>query len=253
MDLGLKGLRAVIAGGSKGLGRYVTEALVAEGCDVAFCARDQAGIDATIAALSDGPGRIHGSSVDISDTAAYAAWIDSAAETLGGCDIFMCFSSGKAGPATPALWEKNFNLDLMATFHGIEAALPHLRKSANASIIAIASSVAVEPTFGPQTYAAMKAAVTHYAGALATRLAPEGIRVNTVSPGIVMIEGGDWDNIKTNMPNVYEANLAKIPLGRLGRPDEIARAIVFIASPACSFMVGTNTVLDGGLTRRVQH
>jgi 3-oxoacyl-[acyl-carrier protein] reductase len=253
MDLGLKGLRAVIAGGSKGIGRYVTEALIAEGCDVAFCARDQGGIDTTVAALSAGPGKVRGYSVDIADAAAYSSWIDAASRDLGGCDIFMCFSSGKAGPATEDLWEKNFQLDVMATWRGIEAALPHLRQSANASIIAIASSVAIEPAFGPQTYSTMKAAVTHYAGALATKLAPEGIRVNTVSPGMIMVEGGDWDTIKAKMPTVYDANLAKIPLGRLGTPKEIARAIVFAASPACGFMVGANLVLDGGLTRRVQH
>ena len=253
MDLGLKGLRAVLAGASKGIGRRVAEVLVTEGCDVAICAREQAGIDDALSLLSGGAGRATGTSVDVTDPVAYKSWIDAAAADLGGCDIFMCFSSGGANAATDEGWQKNFELDVMATWRGIEAALPHLRQSAHASIVVVGTSVVIEPTFGPQTYAAMKAGITNYAGALATKLAPEGIRVNTVSPGPVMIEGGDWDKIRAARPDVYEANLAKVPMGRLGNPEEIARAVAFLASPACPFLIGANLVIDGGLTKRVQH
>jgi len=258
MDLGLKGLRAVLAGASKGIGRRVAEALVAEGCDVAICARDRGGVDDALKLLggtgAEGQrGRAIGASVDIADADAYKGWIESATAELGGCDIFMCFSSGGGGAVTEEMWQKNFDLDVMATWRGIETALPHLRKSEHPSIVVISSSVSVEPSFGPQTYAAMKAAITNYAGAMATKLAPEGIRVNTVSPGPIMIEGGDWDKIKTHRPEIYEANRAKVPMGRLGNPEEVARAIAFLASPACPFLIGANLVIDGGFAKRVQH
>ena len=112
--------------------------------------------------------------------------------------------------------------------------------------------MAIEPNFGPQPYAAMKAAIIHHAAALAQRLAPKGIRVNTISPGPVHIENGAWDKIKAGRPEFYDSTIAKVPLGRLGTPEEIAAAIAFLCSPIVGFMTGTNLVVDGGMTKRVQ-
>ena len=253
MDLGLSGLKAVLAGASKGIGRRVAETLVAEGCSVAICARDQTGVDEALTLMASGPGRAIGHSVDVTDGDAYKRWIDESAAELGGCDIFIAFGSGGGGPTDEEAWRRNFDIDVLGTWRGIEAALPHLRQSQDGSIVVVGTSVTVEPAFGPQAYAAMKSAITNYAGALATKLAPEGIRVNTVAPGPVLIEGGDWDKIQRNMPEVYERNLAKIPMGRLGTPEEVARAIAFLASPACPWLIGANLVIDGGFTKRVQH
>lgn len=252
MDLGLNGLKAVLAGATKGIGRAVAEVLVDEGASVALCARGEEGVKEAIDALG-ARGSVTGAAVDVSDAEAYEAWIEQSAESLGGIDIFMCFSSAGGGPVNEEAWRRSFDLDVLPTWRGIEAALPHLRQSKHPSIVVISSSVVVEPAFGPQTYAAAKAAVTNYAGALATRLAPEGIRVNTVSPGPVMISGGDWDKIRQARPEIYEANVAKVPLGRLGNAPEVARAIAFAASPACPFLVGANLVIDGGFNKRVQH
>ncbi|WP_304170572.1 SDR family NAD(P)-dependent oxidoreductase [Phenylobacterium aquaticum] len=253
MDLGLKGMKAVLAGASKGIGRATAEALAAEGVDVAICARGQEGVDAAVAALKAKGVKAIGESVDMADGEAYRAWVARAAEGLGGCDIFISFASAGGGPATEDSWKKTFDLDLLATYRGVEAALPYLEKSKAGSIVTISSTAALEDFFGPQAYNAMKAAVINYASAMAQALAPKGVRVNTVSPGPVFVNGGSWDMIKTHMTALYDQTKANVPMGRLGDPDEVARAIAFVASPACAFMTGANLVIDGGITKRVQY
>jgi 3-oxoacyl-[acyl-carrier protein] reductase len=252
MDLGLKGMKAVLAGASKGIGRATAEAFAAEGCDVAICARGQEGVDATVASLEAKGVNAVGEAVDMGDMDAYKAWVGRAADALGGCDIFISFASVGGGPATEENWKAAINIDLMATYRGIQAALPYIEKSKAGSIVAISTTAAVEDFFGPQAYNAIKAAVINYAAALSQQLASKGIRVNTVSPGPVFINGGSWDMIKTHAPAVYDQTLKAMPMGRLGNGEEVARAIVFIASPACPFMTGTNVVIDGGFTKRVQ-
>lgn len=253
MDLQMRGKKAVLAGASKGIGRAVARALAAEGCDVAICARDQAGIDTLTAELRGLGVNVIGSSVDMADNEGYRQWVAQACEDLGGCDLFISFGSNGGGPAAEERWKGAFDLDLMATYRGIEAALPALEKSDAASIVVVSTTVAIEPAFGPQPYAALKAAVANYAGAMAHALAPKGIRVNTISPGPIMIENGDWQRIKEGRPELYERTIAQIPMGRLGRDQEVADAVVFLASPRSSFTTGTNLVIDGGMTKRVQH
>jgi 3-oxoacyl-[acyl-carrier protein] reductase len=253
MDLGLKGMKAVLAGASRGIGRATARALAAEGVDVAICARGQKGVDKVVSELTGHGVKAIGAAVDIADADAYKAWVDSAAKELGGCDIFVCFSSAGGGPANEDTWKNTFNLDLLATARGIEAALPHLEKSQNGSIVAISTTAALEDFFGPQAYNAMKAAVIAYASSLSQALAPKGIRVNTVSPGPIYVDDGPWAFIKANMTPLYEGTLKNIPMGRMGTAEEVAKAIAFISSPACKFMTGTNIVIDGGLTKRVQY
>ena len=253
MDLKLKGKRAILAGATKGIGRAVVETLVAEGCTIELCARDQAGVEATVQQLRSQGAAVTGESVDMGNATAYREWVARASERLGGCDIFVCFASGGGAPASEEQWKACFELDLMATYRGIDAALPALEKSSNPAVVVISTTVAIEPAFGPQPYAALKAAVTNYAGALAHKLAPQGIRVNTVSPGPIFIEGGAWDKIKNGRPEFYDKTVAQVPLGRLGSAKEIADAVAFLASPASAFTTGTNLVIDGGMTKRVQH
>lgn len=252
MDLGLKGLKAILAGASKGIGRHTAEMMADEGVDIAFCARDESSIAETTNSLKAKGVAVHGTSVDLSDPAAYRGWVDEAAAALGGCDIFISFASAGGPPASEESWKAAFDVDVMGTWRGIDAAMPHLEKSDAGSIIVIGTTVAIEPGFGPQPYAAMKAAIIHHAGALAQKLAPQGIRVNSVSPGPIFIEGGAWDNIKQGRPEFYDATIAKVPAGRLGNADEVASAILFLASPRARFITGTNVVIDGGMTKRIQ-
>ena len=144
-------------------------------------------------------------------------------------------------------------IELSRKRRGVEAALPYLEKSEAGSIVVLGSTAALEDFFGPQSYNALKVAAISYASAMSQALAPKGIRVNTVSPGPTFVDGGAWDMIATHAPAVHEQTLSKIPMGRLGNPEEVARAIVFIASPACRFMTGTNVVIDGGITKRIQY
>lgn len=253
MDLDLKGRKAVLAGASKGIGRATAEVFASEGCDVAICARGQEAVEATVASLKAKGVNAIGAVVDMTDGEAYRDWVGRAAETLGGCDIFIPFGSAGGGPATEASWKAVFDLDMLATYRGVEAAMPYLERSKVGSIVAVSSTSALEDFFGPQAYNAMKAAVINYAAALSQSLASKGIRVNTVSPGPTFVDGGSWDMIATHMAAVYENTLKAIPMGRLGAAEEVAKAIAFIASPACPFMTGTNVVIDGGLTKRVQY
>jgi 3-oxoacyl-[acyl-carrier protein] reductase len=253
MDLGLKGKKAILAGATKGIGRATAEVLAAEGCDIAVCARGAEGVQATVDSLKARGVKAVGEAVDMTDGQAFDRRVERAAEQLGGCDIFISFASAGGGPASEDTWKATFDLDPMATYRGVQAALPFLEESGSGSVVAVSSTAALEEFFGPQAYNAMKAAVINYASALSQQLAPKGIRVNTVSPGPVFIDGGSWDMIKTHMAPLYEQTVRNVPLGRLGNGEEVARAIAFIASPACPFMVGANVVIDGGVTKRVQY
>jgi 3-oxoacyl-[acyl-carrier protein] reductase len=252
MDLGLQGMKAILGAATKGLGRATAELLAAEGVDVAICARNEAGVTETVQSLKKKGGAVYGSVADLKDPEAYRTWINEAATSLGGCDIFVSFASAGGAQASEEAWKAAFEVDVMATWRGIDAVMPWLVKSDAASIVVIGTNVAIEPGFGPQPYAAMKAAIVHHAAALAQKLGSQGIRVNTVSPGPIFVEGGDWDRIKNNRRELYDATTAKIPVGRLGEPVEIARTVAFLSSPHSGFISGTNVVIDGGMSRRVQ-
>jgi len=252
MDLGLSGKKALITGATRGIGRAIANLLADEGVDLAICARNQDQVDEAVAALAAKGVKVTGAVVDVADKDAYQAWIASAGKELGGIDIFVPNVSAGGGSVDENGWVKNFNVDLLGTTRGIEAVMPFLEKSDAAAIVVIGTIAAVEEFAAPQTYNAIKGAIIIHAQQLALALGAQGIRVNCVSPGPVFVEGGDWDFIKNNMPDFYNATLAKIPRGTLGTPEEIANAVAFLASPAASLITGVNLVADGGHTKRVQ-
>ncbi len=252
MDLQLTGKRAIVSGGSKGIGRAIVEALVDEGASVAFCARTEADVTAAARALTERGGTVQGSVLDVTDAAALAQWVATAAEQLGGIDIVIPNVSALNVSNDEEAWAATFATDLMHTVRMVEAALPHLERSDAAAIVVISSVSGREIDFAAGSYGTMKAALIHYTQGLAFQLAPKGIRANIVSPGNVYFDGGIWNMIKDNMPDLYASALALNPTGRMGRPEEIAAAAVFLASPVSSFTMGTNLVVDGALTRGVQ-
>lgn len=252
MDLHLKGKNAVIVGGARGIGRASAELLAAEGANVAICARHQEHVDEAVASLSAKGVKATGAVVDVTDDGAYRAWIAAAAADLGGIDIFIGMASAGGGVMGEAGWRANFETDILGTTRGIEAALPFLEKSGAGAIILMSSTAAIENFLMPQPYNAIKAALITYGSQLSQSLAADGIRVNTVSPGPTFVDGGSWDMIKNHAPDIYDSTLASSPVGRLGTAEEVANAIVFLASPAASFITGANMVVDGGFTKRVQ-
>lgn len=253
MDLGLKGRKAILVGASNGIGLATAKVLAAEGCAVALCSRSQGSVDAAVAAVGQHGGTAIGAAVDVTDGPAHTAWIAGAAKQLGGCDIFIPFTSTNTGVDDEAGWRAVFDTDILPLQRGVQAVLPFLQKSDAGSIVTISSTAALEEFMGPGAYNALKAAVINYSAALAQKHAAEGIRVNCVSPGPVEMEGRAWDQIKGSMPDFYNGILAQIPMGRMGTGEELARAIAFVASPACRYMTGANLLIDGGFTKGVQY
>jgi len=251
MDLQLKGGKALITGGSKGIGRAIAERLASEGCNVAICARNQAEIDAALASLSAKGVKAIGSSVDVGNGDALRAWVTASAEELGGIDCLVSNVSGGNAPGE-AGWRANFEYDLLGAVRCVEAGLPFLEKSSNASIVMISSTAALEKFISAGAYNAIKAALIQYAGALAQDLGGKGIRVNAISPGPIFVEGGSWDKIKQHMTPFYDQTVAQIPLGRMGQASEVAAQVALLASPLGSFTTGANIVIDGGMTKRIQ-
>lgn len=252
MDLGLKGLKAVVTGGTKGIGRAIAETLAAEGAHVAFCARNGHEVAQTEAALAATGITAFGRAVDVGDGPALEAFVGEAAKALGGIDIVVANVSALAISNDEAGWKSGFEVDMMGTVRLVNAALPSLEASAHAAIVTISSVSGREIDFAAGPYGAFKAAIVHYTQGLAYQLAGKKIRANTVSPGNTYFPGGVWTKIEQGNPELFKTALALNPTGRMGTPQEMANAAVFLASPAASFITGTNLVVDGALTRGVQ-
>ena len=252
MDLGLKGLNAIVTGGTKGIGRAIANTLVAEGANLAFCARNADEVGAAQQAMAVHGGLVHGSVVDVGDAAALKAWVAQAGQAMGGIDIVVANVSALAISNDEAGWQQGFQVDMMGTVRLVDAAMPMLEKSSHASIVTISSVSGREIDFAAGPYGAFKAAIIHYTQGLAYHLACKRIRANSVSPGNTYFAGGVWDQIEKGNPTLFKQALALNPTGRMGTPQEMANAAVFLASPAASFITGTNLVVDGALTRGVQ-
>lgn len=251
MDLKLKGSKALITGGTKGIGRAIANALADEGCNVAICARNAEEVDAAVADLSAKGVTAFGQAVDVGDGDAFKAWIDASAEALGGIDCIVSNVSGGGAQGEDA-WRRHLEYDMLGAVRMVEGSMEHLEASDNASVILISTTAALEKFMQAGPYNALKAALLNYNGALSQDLAPKGIRVNAVSPGPIFIEGGSWDQIKQHMTAFYDATIADIPMGRMGTAEEVAAQVAFLASPLAGFTTGTNVVIDGGITKRIQ-
>ncbi|MCP9629066.1 SDR family oxidoreductase [Rhodopseudomonas palustris] len=252
MDLGLKGAKVLVTGGTKGIGRAVAETFAAEGADVGICARNVAEVDATVTALKAKGVAAFGGAVDVANGPALKAWVADMASKLGGVDVIVANVSALAIGQDEESWEKEFATDMMGTVRLVDAAMPYLEKSSAGAIVTISSVSGREVDFAAGPYGTFKAAIIHYTQGLAYQLAAKNIRANSVSPGNTYFEGGVWNQIKDGNPELYKAALALNPTGRMGTPQEMANAVVFLGSKAASFITGTNLVVDGALTKGVQ-
>jgi len=254
MDIHLKGKNAVVLGGTRGIGRAIAETLVGEGANVAICARNADQVKDAVSALKSKGTKVTGGAVDIMDGVALKSWIGKAASELGGIDILISNAGAMAQGADPASWESNFKLDVLGAVNAFDAAQPFLEKAAaankDAAFVIIASVSAAEADRAA-SYGPIKAALVHYAKGLARQYAKKGIRANVVSPGMVYFEGGVWNMVEKNMPDYFKQALSRNPTGRCATPQEIANAAVFLASPASAYTTGSNLIVDGAISARV--
>ena len=252
MDLQLTGRRALVTGGTRGIGRAIVEHFVAEGASAAFCARTSDAVKRTEDELTARGAHVVGTPLDVADAAAIADWVASSADQLGGIDIVVSNVSALAIPDEPDNWTASFEVDLMGAVRLVNAAMPYLEASDAACIIAVSSVSGREIDFAAGPYGTIKAALIHYMQGLANQLAAKGIRANAVSPGNVYFEGGVWHSIEQSQPELFATALDLNPTKRMASPDEIARTVVFVASPASSRTSGANVLVDGALSRGVQ-
>lgn len=251
MDLELKGKKVILTGGSRGLGRAALELFAAEGADVAFFSRNADQVAEAVASLKRHGGAVIGDPLDMLDMDAYRAWLAKAAQTLGGCDIFVHNASSSGAGATGD-WDVTFQLDIKGAVEAVAVLEPHLAASGAGAIILMSSTAGFETFIVPQAFNALKAALVTYGKQLSQSLGPKGIRVNMVSPGPIKFPGGNWSQIEAAMPDFFKATEAQMALGHFGTAEDVARTVVFLASPASRYTTGTNVIVDGGFTKRVQ-
>jgi 3-oxoacyl-[acyl-carrier protein] reductase len=221
---------------------------------VAVCARNSNQVASTVAELKAMGVRATGAAIDITDASALTAWIAGVAAQLGSIDMLFSNAGAMAQGGDPASWEQNFRLDVLGAVNAFEAARPFLEasgeKTGDAAVVMI-SSISAAQADSASSYGPIKAALIHMAKGLARQYAAKKIRVNVVSPGTVYFKGGVWNMIEQNSPKRYHDTLARNPTGRMATPQEIANAAVFLASPASSFTTGSNLVVDGAISNRV--
>ena len=246
MNIDLAGKRAIVAGGSRGIGRAIALAFAGAGAGVSGCARGADRLAATREEIARHGGTAHSAVCDLADAAAVPRYIEEAAGALGGIDILVNNASGFGASDDEAGWAVSVSVDLMATVRAIRTALPHLEKSGSGVILNISSISGLRATPRTPPYAAIKAAVVNYTLTEAAALARKGVRVNCIAPGSIEFPGGTWERARLNNPDLYGRILRSIPFGRLGKPEEVAQVALFLCSPLAGWVTGQTIAVDGG-------
>ncbi len=245
MNISFESKNVVVAGGSRGIGRSIALGFAAAAANVSICARGASGLAQVEAELKRHGRKVHGATCDLADGEAVRRYVASAGEALGGIDVLVSNASGYGQGDDEAGWAASVNVDLMASVRASHAALPFLER-AGGSIIYISSIAGLRSSARTPAYGAVKAALVQYTMTQGLALAPKRIRVNSVAPGSIEFPGGVWDVRKRENPKLYEGTLRTIPWGRMGRPEEIANVVLFLASDLAGWITGQTITVDGG-------
>ncbi|MEA2802163.1 MAG: 3-oxoacyl-[acyl-carrier protein] reductase [Rhodospirillaceae bacterium] len=253
MDLGLKGKRVLVTGGTKSIGRAIVDAFVSEGAVVGFCARDARLVKEREKDWQSKQARVSGSALDVADDGALKKWIDGFAGD-GGLDHFVANVTAGGIEDTEESWRKSIEIDLVSTVNAVRHVRPHLEKRGVGATLTIIGTVSLVEVSGPtMPYRSVKAALVPLVKSLAIDMAPKGVRANMVSPGSILEDGNTWGRQRDAGSERYKRMLARNPTGRMGTPQEVAAAVVFLAGTPASFVTGTNFIVDGAITARVQY
>ena len=246
MTFDLGGRRVIVAGGSNGIGRAIVAAFARSGARVSICARNVEKLIAFRAEIAEEGYDIHVAPCDLGDPADIARYVGDAEATLGGLDVVVNTVSAFGGADSDEDWSKSVGVDLMATVRLGHAVTPVLCEAGGGLIVNFASTAALHAAPRTPSYGAIKAAIVHYTTTQAVMLAKDAIRVNAIAPASIDFPGGLWDERRTSEPELYERALKSIPLGAFGRPEDVAGAILFLASEHGRFITGQTLVIDGG-------
>lgn len=255
MDLGLDGKRALLTGGTRGIGRAIAERLAMEGASVALCARTPGAVADTVAGLKSHGVRAFGAALDVRDGQAFTSWFGEAAAELGGLDIVVSNVSTRPTQQGEAAWREAFETDFLQHVRTSNLALPHLAQGRDPTLLFVSSIASILTTLPPgeDGYGTMKAALISLTGQLAAKFGPKGIRVNAVSPGPILFPGGVWEQIRAAHPQLFERAAQLSALGRHGKPEEVADAVAFLVSPRASYITGANLRIDGAAVKSVNY
>ena len=246
MDLQLAGKSVIVTGGSRGIGFATADAFAAEGAHVAICARDAGRLKEAGEELSRHGGRVYQAPCDVGDVDGLKAFVDQAADALGGLDVLVNNPSGFGRDDNEAGWQAGLEIDLMASVRAGWYAVPHMKARGGGAIIHITSISGLRASTRTPPYGAVKAAMIQYAQSQAHNLAADNIRVNTIAPGSVEFPGGVWDQVRQHDRAMYDQIQSTIPWNRYGRPEEIADVALFLASARASWVTGQTIAADGG-------
>lgn len=260
MDLGLNDKRAFIAGSSRGLGYATAVLLATEGCKVAVNSRDEERSKTAAETIARETGtQAYGVAGDVSEASITEGLIKSAVESLGGLDILITNAGGPPAGSFEIFdddaWQKAVDASLMSHVRLIRAALPHLRKSETPSVLTMTSYTVKQPVLNLVLSNSVRAATVGLTKSLALELGKDGIRFNSILPGWTLTERVEnlmqfrAQNNKTSVNEEKAKQIAEIALGRMGGPEEFARAAVFLVSPAASYITGVMLSVDGGIVK----
>jgi 3-oxoacyl-[acyl-carrier protein] reductase len=253
MELGLKGKVALVTGASRGIGRAIADALAQEGARVSICARGTKSLEQSAAELRAAGHEVFSMPADVTDQAQGAAWIRATAEHWGGIDILINNAGGAVVGTLAQLpdsaWQESFATNFFAPVALSRVAAAQMERRGGGTIINI-SSIYGREAGGPIAYNAAKAALISLTKMLAREFASKHIRVNSVAPGSIIYPGGVWEQIFKENPEFERDFISHdFPAGRLGHPDEVAYAVLMLASPRASWITGATLPVDGAQGR----